>query len=76
MPNLKDIKNRISSVKKTKQITSAMKLVAAAKLKRAQDQAVAARPYREQLQAVLHRVSAVAGDDVDEPLMKAHDEVK
>ena len=48
MANLKEIKDRISSVKKTKQITSAMKLVAAAKLKRATDLAVAARPNREQ----------------------------
>lgn len=76
MPNLKDIKNRIGSVKKTKQITSAMKLVAAAKLKRAQDQAVAARPYREQLQAVLDRVAAVAGDDVEEPLLQPRPDVK
>jgi len=76
MPNLKDIKNRIGSVKKTKQITSAMKLVAAAKLKRAQDAAVAARPYREQLGAVLERVAAVTGDDVDEPLLQSRPEVK
>ncbi len=76
MPNLKDIKNRIGSVKKTKQITSAMKLVAAAKLKRAQERAVAARPYREQLQAVLDRVAAVAGDDADEPLLQSRESVK
>ena len=76
MPNLKDIKNRIGSVKKTKQITSAMKLVAAAKLKRATDRAVAARPYREQLQAVLQRVAAVAGEDVDEPLLASRDQVQ
>ena len=75
MPNLKDIKNRIGSVKKTKQITSAMKLVAAAKLKRATDNAMAARPYREQLQAVLQRVAAVAGEDVDEPLLASRTDV-
>lgn len=45
MPSLKDLKNRIDSVKNTRKITSAMKMVAAAKLRRAQDQAVAARPY-------------------------------
>jgi len=73
--NLKDIKNRIGSVKKTKQITSAMKLVAAAKLKRATDNAVAARPYREQLSAVLQRVASVAGDDIDEPLLATRDQV-
>jgi F-type H+-transporting ATPase subunit gamma len=49
MPSLKDIRNRIGSVKKTKQITSAMKLVAAAKLRRASERAGAARPYRDQL---------------------------
>ena len=53
MPSLKDIKKRISSVKNTQQITKAMKMVAAAKLRRAQDAAVAARPYAEKLQAVL-----------------------
>jgi len=74
--NLKDIKNRIGSVKKTKQITSAMKLVAAAKLKRATDNAVKARPYREQLQSVLQRVAAVAGENVDEPLLETRDEIR
>ena len=53
MANLKDIKKRISSVKNTQQITKAMKMVAAAKLRRAQDAAVAARPYAEKLQSVL-----------------------
>lgn len=76
MANLKDIRNRIGSVKKTKQITSAMKLVAGAKLKRATDRALAARPYREQLAAVLQRVGAAAGEDVEEPLLQSRDEVK
>jgi F-type H+-transporting ATPase subunit gamma len=53
MPNLKDIKKRISSVKNTQQITKAMKMVAAAKLRRAQEAAVAARPYAEKLHTVL-----------------------
>lgn len=53
MPSLKDIKKRISSVKNTQQITKAMKMVAAAKLRRAQDAAIAARPYAEKLHAVL-----------------------
>lgn len=75
MANLKDIRNRISSVKKTKQITSAMKLVAGAKLKRATDKALAARPYREQLQAVLGRVAANVGD-IDEPLLEPRASVK
>jgi len=57
MPSLKDIKKRISSVKNTQQITKAMKMVAAAKLRRAQDAAVAARPYAEKLQEVLGHLS-------------------
>ncbi len=76
MPNLKDIRTRIGSVKKTRQITSAMKLVAAAKLKQATERALAARPYREQLDAVLRRVAAAAGDDADEPLLKPRAHVK
>ncbi|HEY5672290.1 MAG TPA: ATP synthase F1 subunit gamma [Malonomonas sp.] len=57
MANLKDIKKRISSVKSTQQITKAMKMVAAAKLRRAQDAAVAARPYAEKLQSVLSNLA-------------------
>jgi F-type H+-transporting ATPase subunit gamma len=75
MPNLKDIKTRIGSVKKTRQITSAMKLVAAAKLKRATDAATAAKPYKEKLEGVLRRVAAAAGDDVDTPLLQHRDTV-
>ena len=55
MPNLKDIKRRITSVKKTRQITSAMKLVAGAKLARATAAAHGAKPYQEQLAGVLGR---------------------
>ena len=57
MPSLKDIKKRIGSVKNTQQITKAMKMVAAAKLRRAQEAAVAARPYAEKLQAVLSNLA-------------------
>jgi F-type H+-transporting ATPase subunit gamma len=53
MPNLLDIRRRIRSVKNTQQITQAMKMVSAAKLRRAQEQAIAARPYARQLQALL-----------------------
>ena len=53
MPSLKDLRTRISSVKSTKRITSAMKMVAAAKLRRAQDQAIAARPYAERMERML-----------------------
>ncbi len=57
MANLKDIKKRIGSVKNTQQITKAMKMVAAAKLRRAQDAAVSARPYAEKLQSVLSNLA-------------------
>ncbi len=53
MPSLKDLKNRITSVKSTQKITKAMQMVAAAKLKRAQDAAEAARPYAERMEGVL-----------------------
>ena len=76
MANLKDIRTRIGTVKKTKQITSAMKLVAGAKLKRATDRAVAARPYREQLEGVLRRVASAAGEELDEPLLQSRSEVR
>ena len=57
MPSLKDIKKRISSVKNTEQITKAMKMVAAAKLRRAQEAAVAARPYAEKLHTVMSNLA-------------------
>lgn len=57
MPSLKDIKKRIGSVKNTQQITKAMKMVAAAKLRRAQDAAVQARPYAEKLESVMSNLA-------------------
>jgi F-type H+-transporting ATPase subunit gamma len=53
MPSLKDLRNRIRSVKSTQKITSAMKMVAAAKLRRAQEQAEAARPYAQRLERMI-----------------------
>lgn len=58
MANLKEIKNRIGSVSSTMQITSAMKMVSAAKLKRAQDAIVQLRPYAEKLQEILESLSS------------------
>jgi F-type H+-transporting ATPase subunit gamma len=58
MPSLKDLKNRITSVKSTQKITKAMQMVAAAKLRRAQDTAQAARPYAERMDKVLAGLSA------------------
>ncbi len=63
MPSLKDIKKRISSVKNTQQITKAMKMVAAAKLRRAQDAAVQARPYAEKLSSVLGNLASREGTE-------------
>ena len=58
MPSLKEVRNRIVSVNSTKQITAAMKMVSAAKLRRAQDAVVRMRPYAEKLQTILSNVSA------------------
>ena len=58
MASLKEVRNRIVSVNSTKQITAAMKMVSAAKLRRAQDAIVRMRPYAEKLQAILGNVSA------------------
>lgn len=58
MPSLKDLRTRISSVKATQKITKAMQMVAAAKLRRAQSAAEAARPYAERMEAVLANVAA------------------
>ena len=70
MPNLKDLKIRINSVKSTQKITSAMKMVAAAKLRRAQEQAEAARPYAERMERVLGSLAAsMAGIDGAPPLL-------
>ena len=63
MPSLKTIRKRIVSVKNTRKITRAMKLVAAAKLRRAQDTIIAARPYTRALASVVAELSGVAGKD-------------
>src|SRR5512141_1636140 len=65
MPSLIDIRRRIRSVKNTQQITKAMKMVSAAKLRRAQDRVVAARPYVSLLRGMLANVAAAAAADVD-----------
>ena len=62
MASLSDIRRRIGSVKNTRQITRAMKLVAGAKLRRATEAAMAARPYSEALTRVLSRVVEATGD--------------
>ena len=69
MPNLKDLKNRIESVKSTRKITKAMQMVAAAKLRRAQDAAEASRPYTERFNAVLGGLAAAVGGSDSAPLL-------
>ncbi|ABS13824.1 MULTISPECIES: F0F1 ATP synthase subunit gamma [Brucella/Ochrobactrum group] len=64
MPSLKDLRNRIASVKATQKITKAMQMVAAAKLRRAQEAAEAARPYSQRMGAVLANIAQnVTGED-------------
>ena len=60
MPSLKDLKNRIESVKSTRKITKAMQMVAAAKLRRAQESAESSRPYTQRFNAVMAGLSASA----------------
>jgi F-type H+-transporting ATPase subunit gamma len=69
MPSLKDLKNRIASVKSTQKITKAMQMVAAAKLRRAQELAVAARPYAERMTQVLASLGAAYAGRSDAPVL-------
>jgi F-type H+-transporting ATPase subunit gamma len=71
MANLLDIRRRIKSVKNTQQITKAMKMVSAAKLKRAQERAVSARPFAVKMAEVLTELASHAGEDFTHPLMDA-----
>src|SRR5215472_10456086 len=76
MPSLIDIRRRIRSVKNTQQITKAMKMVSAAKLRRAQDRTIASRPYAALLRKVLGNVASAAagGDQVSNPLLARRQE--
>ncbi|HQT87642.1 MAG TPA: F0F1 ATP synthase subunit gamma [Acidiphilium sp.] len=69
MPSLKSLRNRISSVKSTQKITKAMKMVAAAKLRRAQAQAEAARPYAARMAEMMAALAAGAADNPDAPAL-------
>jgi len=75
VPNLKDIQRRITSVKKTQQITRAMRMVAGAKLRRAQDTSEAAKPYAERMRETLLEV-AQAQKDAEHPLLKPRESVR
>src|SRR3569832_641101 len=69
MASLKDLKNRIASVKSTQKITKAMQMVAAAKLRRAQEAAIAARPYAERMTQVLSSLGAAYAGRPDAPAL-------
>jgi len=71
LPSLKDLKNRIESVKSTRKITKAMQMVAAAKLRRAQDAAEASRPYTERFNAVMAGLAASVGGSDSAPKLLA-----
>jgi F-type H+-transporting ATPase subunit gamma len=79
MPSLIDIRRRVRSVKNTQQITKAMKMVSAAKLRKAQEKAIAARPYAKMLHQMLANVAeaaAGAGDGETHPLLVVRPEKK
>jgi len=71
MPSLKDLRNRINSVKSTQKITAAMKMVAAAKLRRAQEQALAARPYAERMERMLGSLARAMSSQPGAPRLLA-----
>jgi len=71
MPSLKDLKNKIASVKNTRKITKAMQMVSAAKLRRAQDAAEAARPFAERMTAVMSALAAGVGTGEGAPKLLA-----
>ncbi len=76
MASLLDMRRRIKSVKNTQQITKAMKMVAAAKLKRATDRVTAARPFAVKMTEVLGNLSARVGDDFSSPLLSERGDEK
>src|SRR5262249_27259232 len=78
MPSLIDIRRRVRSVRNTQQITKAMKMISAAKLRRAQDRALAARPYRTMLRQILANVAEAAGQSEGDthPLLAVRPENK
>ena len=76
MASLLDMRRRIKSVKNTQQITKAMKMVAAAKIKRAQDRVTAARPFAKKMSEVLGNLSAKIGDEFSSPLLDARGDEK
>jgi F-type H+-transporting ATPase subunit gamma len=76
MASLLDMRRRIKSVKNTQQITKAMKMVAAAKLKRATDRVTAARPFAQKMSEILGNLSAKIGDEFSSPLLDSRGDEK
>ena len=76
MASLLDMRRRIKSVKNTQQITKAMKMVAAAKLKRATDRVTAARPFAQKMSEILGNLSERVGDDFSSPLLATRGDEK
>src|SRR5437879_6939024 len=76
MANLLDIRRRIKSVKNTQQITKAMKMVSAAKLRRAQDRVINARPFANKMAAVLADLASQTTEDFHHPLLDARGDEK
>ena len=74
MPNLLDIRRRLKSVKNTQQITKAMKMVSAAKLKRAQDRVVTARPFANKMMAVLSGLAGTTDENFHHPLLDVRED--
>ena len=75
MPSLKDIQRRIGSIKKTQQITRAMRMVAGAKLRRAQDASENARPYADRMRATVSEIARGLSEDAH-PLFEIREPVK
>ena len=73
MASLQDIRHRIKSVKSTRQITSAMNMVATSRLRRAKEAANANRPYAEKVMEVVNEIASNAGADFTHPLLKKHE---
>lgn len=72
MASLQDIRHRIRSVKSTKQITSAMNMVATSRLRHAKEAAIANRPYADKVMQVVQEIAASAGSDFSHPLLEKH----
>jgi len=73
MANAKDVRRRIRTVKNIEKLTNAMKMVAAARLRKAQERAVAARPYAQKMAEVMMNLASRAGD-IEHPLLEAREE--